>query len=363
MTRHGVDVLDSALVPTGELIPVDADRGGEVSWSYRPDGDATGATDVRRTARLTLTGDVDDGLLLSRLFRIWTELRATDGEWVRWYLGVFTCTLPPVSDDGTVVTRSITLAPREHLWRTRQLGDYQTVAKGADVRAVVMADLSTVFGITSTAFSSMPTLKSALTFEPDTTYATKFRRLFNAGGYDQPVTREDGIPTAQKLSTLTRKAPEATYGPRQRRVVVAGSVETLDPELPNVLRFHARNGPSLPILGNGIVEKRNTSTGPASINARGYEVMRQIDADATDHAELQDFADGEAKRLFAGGGVRWAGRIGLYPDHSERDVITVDRPRLGTTGVMDVTSWSFPLRRIQGDQDVTMDVTAELRIA
>lgn len=366
--RHGVTVLDSTLTETGETIPVDLERGGEVAWSYRPLAGASSeaTTEVRRQARLSLAGDVDDALLLSRLLRLWTELQAPSGEWVRFNLITGLSALPRRDDDGRVVRRELQVLPREHLWRTRRLDDYVTVGAADDVLQVVRDTLASVFGITTTAFpepSGSSVLGSAMTFDTDTTYYEFFSRLLAGIAYDQPITTVDGTPTAQPLEVLAGKGSEYVYAPGEGRVVVAGSLEPLDPELPNVVRFVARQGPSLPVEGNGYVTVRNDNTGPASIQQRGFEVFRAVSVDASSQPELESYAAQERQRLFAGGGLRFQGQVGLNPLHDDRDRVTLTRPRLGLSGLWDVTGWSYPLRMIEGGQAVLMSLTAEAVVA
>lgn len=366
--RHGVDVLNGSLQPVaGETLPIDPESGGAVIWDYRPEGGgATDTVEVRRRCELTLAGPVSDAVLLSRLFRVWVEMRATDGTWIRFNQGVFVSTLPGQDDDGTVIRRRLTLAPREHLFASRSLSDGVTVTATEDVLAHIRNDLSTVFGITATAFpapSGGSTLGVSLFCPTGTSYAEKWRRMLAGIAYDQVVTTPDGIPTAQALATLAGKGPEWRYAPGDGRVVVAGSVEPLSPELPNVVRFEARNGPSLGATeGNGLYTRRNQSDGPGSINQRGYEVFRSVQVDATTQAELVAFGNAEFQRLVAGGGLRWAGRVGWNPLHDERDVIGIVRPRMGLSGVWQVTSWRLPLARVDSEGAVLMDLTAELRV-
>lgn len=367
--RHGVDVLDSDLLPTGETLPVDPESGGSVTWSYRPSAPGSGATatvEVRRRCDLTLAGDVDDGLLLSRLFRVWAELRATDGTWVRFHLGTFTCTLPPRDDDGQVVRRRLTLAPREHLFASRLLEDSVTVLAADDVLTAIRDDLSSVFGITSTAFpepAGASTLGEDYYFPAGTSYAEKWRRMLAGIAYDQVVTNVDGLPTAQPLDVLAGKGPEWTYAPGDGRIIVPGSVEALAPELPNVVRFEARNGPSLGgTEGNGFYTLVNQSDGPASIDQRGYEVFLAVQVDAASQTELEAYGDAEFQRLTAGGGLRAQVQVGLNPLHDDRDVVRLVRPRLGLSGDWNVTSWTYPLRRITDAGAVLMPLTCEFRV-
>lgn len=366
--RHGITVLDADLAPTSDTLPVDWDSPGQVSYTYRPsapDSGATAVTEVRRTCRLTLAGEVDDDVLLSNLFRVWTELQAPTGEWVRFHLITGLCTLPPRSDDGTVVRRQITIAPREHLFRARTLDDWQVVEAADDVLDTIRDDLADVFGITTSAFpvpAGASTLGEDMVFETGISYQAKWSRMLNGIGYDALTTTVDGLPTSQPLDILAARGPEWTYAPGDGRVVVPGSIEALSPELPNRLTFEAR-GPSLgSIPGNGLYILLNQSDGPASIDQRGWVLPRTIQAEAANQDELEAFGDAEAQRYFAGGGLRWTGQVGLNPLHDDRDVLEIVRPRLATTGVWNCTGWTYPLGRIAGEQSVLMSLSAELRV-
>lgn len=372
LIRHGCDVLDPiSLDLTADTLPIDLDAGGEVRWAYRPDGAATAAAEIRRTATLNLAGDpdaVDEDLLLTRLFRPWIEMLSPLGDvWVRFHTGVFHSTLPRLSDDGQVTRWVLDLVPREHLWRLDELTTTETVAAATDVLDLIRAELAAA-GVEQTARFSTPdeatTLGEPLQFPAGTPRLEKWRRCLLAIGYDDLVTDEDGIPTAQPLGPLADRAPEVTYGPGLGRVLLAGSRSPIDPEIPNTIRVVARQGPSLgSIEGNGLWVWTNYNDGPASLLRRGFRVYRTVQVDATTQTEIIVAGRAEAARLAAGGGVRWQGRVGMNPLHSDRDVIGLERPRLGIDSeVHNVTSWTLPLRRATGVDAVTMPVTSELRV-
>lgn len=368
MWRHGVSILDGDLNDTGQTLPLDLDAGGEVAWSFRPSAPDAGATEtvgVRRTGRLTTSDAVSDGDLLSSAFRVWTKGLAPDGTWVRFNLLTGVATLPSRSDDGTKVAVGFNVAPLEHLWATRTLDDWETVAADDPVLDVIRDDLDTVFGVTQSAFPTPEgdgTLGEDMTFPAGTSYLSKWTRLLNGVGCDQPTTTAAGTPTSRLLADLAGKGPEWTYAPGAGRVVVAGSVDPLDPEVPNVARYVARRGPTLPEEGNGWVTLRNESSGPASIAARGFEVFRLVQADASNQEELEAFAAADAQRLFAGGGLRAQVRVGLNPLHDDRDVVRLVRPRLGLSGVWWVTGWRWPIGRFTSAEAATMSLSAELRV-
>lgn len=369
LVRHGVDVLlPSTLEQTDETLPVDWDSGGQVRWSYRPtttDASAVAVTEIRRTADFTLAGDVDDTLILGRLFRPWVDMTGPDGVTDRFYRGVYISSLPRVVDDGKAVRRQLEMVGREHRWRTRTLPEPVTVAAATDVFTAIADDLSTVFGVTVHALPAVAkTMGQDMVFDQGVGYLDKWSRLCRAVGYDSITTTVDGKATTKPLSLLAGMGPEWTYAPGEGRIVVAGQIDPLDPELPNVVRFSARRGPSLGnIEGNGYRTWRNQSTGPGSIDARdGEQVFRLVDVDASNQTELDAFALSEAQRYLAGGGTRFTGRVGLNPLHDDRDVIRLTRPRLGVDAVALVTDHTFPMRRIRSEADVLMDIVAEPRV-
>lgn len=373
--RHGVDVLYRDLTDAPETLPLDMDAGGSVNWNYRPSDPAAGATrtvGVRRSATISLAGDVDDGMIVARLFRLWSEEQAPTGEWVRWWSGVFTAHLPRRSWDGRVVRRNLTLQPLEHLWATRATDDGETIEFDADVLTLIKADLADVFNTTDTAFPTPAgdrTLGEDLWIPANTPYLTKWTKMLNGIGLDQPTTDEAGMPTSVLLSELADREAEITYAPQgdvveAGRIKRDGSVKPLDPSLPNVVRFTARRTPGLglPEEGNGWVTFRNQSTGPGSIDKRGFEVFREISADASTQDELEAFGAAEAQRYFAGGGLRFEGTVAWNPRHSDRDRVELIREALDLDGDWDLTSWKLPRTRVSGEGAVTMPITAEARV-
>lgn len=367
--RHGCDVLNNSDQPTSDLLRFST---GAVTWSYRPPDAVSGqqaqVSAVRRQADLTVPGSLTADLN-SRRLRLWTEWRLLDGSWARWHLGVFVATNPgAVSDDGTLLTRALHLADKSFLWSERKLADPVSVASTEVATAWVKADLTARFG--ETAFS-MPDSTgivggSGLTFEGDTSCLEMYSKVLATVGYDQLTADEDGKPASVPQSTIAAKTAEATFGSGQGKMLAAGDLEPLEARTPNVLRFSARQGPSLGnVDGNGLTYRYNTSTGPASIASRGFEVQQTIEVDASDQPTLEAIADAEQQRYFAGGGQRFRGRLALNPRMSDRDVIDLELPRLGITGgSWQVTDWSYPLSPVlSSDADVLMPFAAERRVA
>ena len=368
--RHRVELLDAHDQLTVDTLPIDEDTGGWVRWSYRPPDDwgqpGTDTATVRRKASLQLVGDVDDETLLTRRVRIVTEHQAPSGVWVPWHLGVYEPTLPGRTDDGILVRRTLDLAPKEHRWAQVAIGDWVTVDTGTNVLDVITEDLSDEFDETNVAFPTVddPLLGDVMQFPPDISWMEKWRRMLESIGCGPVHTNEDGRATATDLAALPGAPAEITYGPGHSRIVTAGSVDPALPTIPNVVRFVARRGPSLGgIEGNGWVTVRNQSDGPASIDQRGWEVLQTVDVTATDQTHLETIAAADAQRWFAGGGLRFTGRIGLNPRHSDSDVIGLVKPRLGLSGAWIVTDWTYPLRTIDQEAAVLMDITCEYRVA
>ena len=366
LVRHGVIVLDSRDRETGEVANVDQ-AAGDVSWSFRAGSDvtqaATSAAVVRRTATVRLVGTPTFPLEARRLL-LWTEIQAPSGVWVRFHQGVFVIANPEVRDDGTLVTRDLVLADKTSRYDALTLPTSLQIQAGTEPVGWVRAHLAAQFGETRFAFvANTAALREDMTFEASTSLLAVYNALLGAVGYDGLTTDEDGRPQARPLSAITGQAPEVTYGPGAAPIVTAGSLAPLLPTLPTVVRFVARQGPTLPELGNGIAERRNASTGPASILARGEEVPQTVEVDADSQAALEAVADAEAQRYFAGGGLSFRGQVGLNPRFSDRDVIGLVKPRLGLlAGAWVVTEWTYPRRAVTGEGDVLMGITCEQRV-
>ena len=363
--RHGVDVLNLAGVLTKDKLQV---TGGSVSWAYRPPelggqrADVVAA--VRGQGTVDVVGDLPVDLTGVRL-RPWTEWLLRTGQWARWHLGVLVITNPgAVAYDGTVVTRTLTLADKSHLWWTTPLAEPLHLPGSTVAVAWVKAKLAEVFGETSFAIaSSDATIGEPRTFEAGTSWLDVFSRVMESVGMDQLTADEDGRPASQALSVLAGQGPFVSYGPGAGKVVPAGSVRQLLPSLPNVVIFSARQGPSLGnVEGNGLAVRRNASTGPSSVSARGREVVHRVDVDVDSQAALEAVADADAQRYFAGGGLTFSGSVALNPRFGNRDVVGLTHPRLGFSGAANVTSWTYPLRPFTSDQDVLMPITAERRV-
>lgn len=354
----GVDVLDTALNETEETLPVDVDTGGTVRWSYRPtdrvNGSGTDVATTRRTASLTIVGDPGFNLLAHN-YRIWMDLNR-----VRWHLGVFACSLPERRDDGRVVRQTLELADLTWRWRQRLMAEPSVVDADTDVLALISAEMQTLFGITPDFGGASALLDEPLFSDQHEAWTSRWNQLLQAVGYDQLIADEDGTPTAEPLADIIGREAELTFSPDGPAYSsVATSVSAVLPSIPNVVRFVARRGPTLPVEGNGWTERRNQSTGPASIDQRGEEVVEIVDVEASDQTVLEAVADGEAARWFAGGGNRIQIAAALHPRLSDRDVVHVTKPRLDLDADTAITGWEIPLVRMTTQQAALMNITAE----
>lgn len=347
--RWAVDLLSTQLDPTGLELEFES---GSVSWQWRAQpnpGDAPVAAVVRRQATLVYRHKPGFNPL-AVYYRPWVEMRGPDGVWVRWHLGVFTAVLPPFRYDGladglgAVVWRDLALADLSHIWQADETSDPVVVAAGTNVAQWVRDDIAPRFDIADTSqITGTGTASIDYVFEPQTSWLSVYSTLLGAVGNEPLYADQDGLPTSGPLVDPETLEPDITYG-FGSTVVPAVSVEAVNPDLPNTLRFVARRGPSLAEEGNGIRTVINENTGPGSLQQRGGRtVLQRVEADA----QTQDELDAQAKALapfyFAGGGLRYVGEVGLDPRHDDRGIVGLDRPTIGLSGTWLVTSWTVRL--------------------
>lgn len=364
--RHGVDVLDRQ----GNLLPGERLRvlGGQIAYGYRPPdllaGQQAEVAAVRRTGGLTV---VAGPVLTSRRLRVWTEHRLRTGAWARWHLGVMVVVQDVPTDNGVLVERQLDLADKSRIWADVTLTEPLFLPPETVAVDWVKADLTARFGETRFAIagSAATVGEDGLLFEADTPLLQVYTSVLRTVGLDQLTVTEDGAPASQLLATVANRGPEITYAAGQGKVLAAGSVVPLLPTLPNVVRFSARQGTQAGNEdGNGLAYRRNRSTGPASLDARGYPVEVRVDVEAYDQPTLEAIADADAQRYLAGGGLSWSGQVALNPGHSDRDVIALGLPRLRIEQgpAWNVTGWTYPLDPIEDPRSVLMPITAERRV-
>lgn len=364
--RHGAEVVDRNGVPTGAPLNfVTAD----VAWAYRPPDTLAGSTtqvaDVRLTATLVVRGGNREHLGRSR-YRLWTEWQAPDGRWPRFYKGAYVAARPSAADDGRFVQHTLKLADDTWTWNnTQPLDQPVSFDVGTEPVAWIIQDLAATYGVVVHAISGNTlVLDRPITFDAGTSRLAVYNSLLQAVGFDDLYCDERGRPTSGPLADPLAGGAEVSYGPGQAKIMPAGNVEPLLPSLPNVVVFVARQGPGLVEEGNGQRTVENQWTGPASLDALGgtRNVLR-VEVDATDQAAIDAVARSQAPRYFAGGGLRFSGQVVLNPRHSDRDIIRLDKARLGLDGDWTLTSWTYPLHPGMNDPSAAvMAVTAEQRI-
>lgn len=359
----GVDVLNPDGSPADVIIEFDADLGGQVRWNYRPPdrvrGTGTAVAETRREASLTAICDPTVNLLGYR-YRIWVDLNG-----VRWHQGLFVAGLPDTDDDGVVVRRPLELADLTYLWGQPLVSDPTVDEADTDVLDLISTEMQARFGVTPDFGGASALLDEDMFHDANTRWLTRTNRLLEAVGYDQLIADADGTPTAVPLADIAERAAEVTFSPSgDGWTTVAGSVAPMLDSLPNVVRFVARQGPSLPEEGNGWATRINQSTGPASIDSRGgEEVVEIVEVEASDQETLDAIADADAQRWFAGGGQVAQITAAAYPRFADRDVVEVVKSRLGLDGDWLVTGWTLPLQRVVSETAVLMPLTVEQRVA
>lgn len=361
--RWGVETLNTVtLEPAGIQLDVVE---GSVTWQWRaqPDaGEHPVEAQVRRTGSLTYR-HLPGFNPLALLYRIWVEMRGPDGEWVRWHLGVFTAVMPPYEyegrsdQDGAIVMRPLDLADRSHFWQSHETDDPIIVEFETDIIQYVQDDLATRFrevdvsGIVGVGIASDDYI-----FDAGTPWLEVYSQILQAIGNEPLHADEEGRPRSRPVEDPELREAEHNYS-FGTTLLAPASIEAVNPELPNVLRFVAKRLPSLAEEGNGIRTMTNDSVGPGSIQQRGgRRVLMRVEIDAQTQEELDAQARALAPFYFAGGGLRLVEQVGLNPRHGDSDVVFLEKPALGIAGTWIVTSWTISL----GDITTTKTMQLEL---
>lgn len=302
------------------------------------------------------------------------DLAARKGEW-RWVpfrLGLFTVAkLPRLSHDGAVSTRQLTLTEVSGRWAERRLMRPLTIEPGTNVVKWVKDDLQVRFkepdvsGIddsTVTLGQNAAWDHDYIVFDRDTPLIDVYDRLLAYAGYEPLYVDVNGRPIGHLARDPQEQAAVWTFGlPLGTGVAPEVDVEPITPELPNVLVFEARNGPSLMEEGNGRRTIRNEDVGPGSINQRNRFVEDTVTVEADSQDELDRIARMRAQRLFAGGGWTLSTVARAVPLLGDSDVVSLAHT-VGTSGVWVTTQYGFSM--VAGDESaiVEMDYEAELLV-
>lgn len=348
--RWHVDLLNTVtLADTGITLDFTS---GQVSWQWRAQpnlGDAPTVAAVRRSANLTFR-HVSGFNPLGVYYRPVVEMRGADGDWVPWYLGVFVATMPGytydgMSDhDGAVVWRDLQLADISHVWQIDESADPVVVASGTGIAQWVRDDIATRFDVTDTSrIAGTGTATIDYVFDVGTSWLELYSTLLSAIGNEPLYADQDGLPASAPLTDPAVQPADIKYE-FGSTVVPAATIESVNPDLPNTIRFVARRGPSLAEEGNGIRTVTNESVGPGSLQQRGGRtVLQVVDIDAQTQDELDAHARAWAPFYFAGGGLRYVGEVGLDPRHDDRGIVQLERPPLGLSGTWLATGWTVRL--------------------
>ena len=363
----GLELLD---ITTGDSVSHDLNvKSGSVDWSYRVPSSVTGRADleakVRRTGSLVVSGEWGNINPLDVFYQVYVEIQSGSSPKTKWYLGTFVSTLPPMQWDGKEKTWDIDLADKTHLWNLRKLTDNYTIPFNRHILLWIQEELNSEFGESTYDFPAENIYtEDDLFIDEDTSYLDMFNVGLEHKGYEPLTVTAEGLPKTRDADDFYTVPIEHTYETNSTSTVVEGfDRDPVLAEAPNVLKFVARRGPSLPVEGNGIYTIYNYDVGVGSINSRGFETPKRVEVEADSQAELEKIARRDANAYFMGGGDRVQLSVGLNPRHDDRDIIGIVYPEGGLTDPSTkwaVTSWSVSLpESISSESDVTMDLEAE----
>lgn len=313
--RTGVELLDRATDTPVTDITADVDStGATITW--------TGSDDISRQCALTLTRDLAWDSDRVRIYRD-AESKLL-GVRARFYRGVFVLSRPDdtaddttfipsgftdVADDGTTATsygaaraRKVTGWDKLTLLRTKIGASWQTAWTPTGAATTLLAEVTRLLAasrwtgtvaLDPTAATTL--LPAPLTWPYDAQGGATFLRvlidLHTAAGFEKPWTDEVGALRARPLTAAATQGPEWTLNADDPLTTILGPqrVRTLDvAAVPNSWRYVASAWPRTTAEGDGeITLPANTSTGPASIAARGGTVWNDdvaVDGVATQTA-------------------------------------------------------------------------------
>lgn len=349
-----------------------------VTYNYsqpRP-GDSPTSTVVRRTGQLVV-GDpkpswLDPG---QSVIQPWVEIKIPGFDsWARFYLGEFVTLAPTRNVQESRTFHTYRLADRIQRYSRAKTEDWVVAPIKANIALWVRAILTNGewegwkihpnwdgFGETKI---DIPVAKEELDYDLVFPANTSWLEIINTSlesvGWDPISINATGFVTTQKAKTLT--ASEWDY-PTETPIVRSATVDPFVGEIPNVLIFKARRGPSLPEEGNGIFTVRNAGIGPFSIAGRGGEIVsEEVQVEASDQQQLVRLAASIAQVRFKGGGDVLRLKVGLNPLHDDKDRVTVTHEPAGVDAQeFWVSGWQVRMSEGIGDL-ATMDLTLEAAI-
>lgn len=286
--------------------------------------------------------------------------------WMRFDLGVLYNSLPVVEDTGTILSTSFQLGDFSYRLATREIFNPLSIPVSTDVGTYIKDTLNTVFGVATVGYTAPIGVVTTrvLTFEdPQTSWLVVFNTLLEEIGWSSLWVTSQGAVKIEPADTIDSKVSEWLYQPGSP-MIAASSVENLLQETPNQIRFVASpGGPTLPVEGNGYVTRTNIDIGPASVNERNQTVASTIPVAVNSQDALERVANAEANRIFAGGGIAMQLKVALNPLFDDRDVITIEKPRIAVTGLEEfmVTNWRIDLKSEMDESVALMNVKAVQR--
>ena len=363
----GVEVLD---LDTGQEIEHDLEFiSGTVSWSYRVPSSVTGRAEntaqVRRTGELNVAGDWGNLHPLQVLFRVYVTM-SSQGIESKWYIGTFVSTLPPRVWDGRTEQWRLDIADKSHYWSKHKLTDPRTVGFNRHILLFIQEEMLAKFDEDEFDFPSIDRFAlEDLHIEEGESYLDMFNVGLEHKGFEPLTATPEGLPKTRDADDYLETEIEHVYTTDSGSTVIEGlDTDPVLPEAPNVLKFVARRGPSLPVEGNGIYTIFNYDIGAGSINATGVEIEERVEVEAQDQNDLEKIARRDANAYFMGGGEHVKIRVGINPRHDDRDIIGLVYPDAGYYDPdirWAVTSWDINLpETVSSPEDVTMSLEAEV---
>lgn len=368
--RFGVDLISPT---TRDVLAQDIDvESVSVNWAYRA-VDPTHSVDVvdstpRRTGQMVIRHDPEFNPL-AVWYRPWIEELQGDLTWKRDALGTFTAArMPGVTRDSSITMRTIPIAEVSVRYVEHRLTAPLALEPGTNILQWIADDLQLRFGDPD-ASGLTPSPKTLgeneawdhdwMAFDVDTPMIDVYDRLLAYIGYEPLYVNRLGEPIAHPARDFEQEPVRYTYGGSGRGISPEVQISPVTPEIPNVIIFRARNGPSLSQDGNGQRVVRNEDTGPGSITQRGRVVFGTVTVDADSQDELDAIARFRAPRLFAGGGWTMDATARATPELDDSVIADITHT-VGATGRWLISAYGFAARAGQESAIVDMSLQAEL---
>lgn len=355
--------LESAEDVPSSVIPLW--ESGSVTYQYsqpRP-GDDANSTVVRRTGNLVVGDPLPTYMDPGRaLFKPYVEMQApSTGNWVKFYLGEFVSLAPTTDRTQDRIIHRYRLVDRIQEYARARTFDWYVADIDTNIALLVRDILGDEFGETKFDIpGTSDVLDFDLVFPSGTSWLEVINTCLQSVGWDELSIDSEGRNTTRPSANL--KGVEWHY-PEDTPIVTSAKVEPFVGEIPNVLIFKAKRGPTLPEEGNGIFTVTNQVIGPLSVDGRdGTIVSEEVLVEASDQNKLQRLALAIAEIRFKGGGDVVRLGVGLNPLHDDKDLVNLRKTDLGIDDQRFwVSSWSIKMSSSVRDM-ATMSLTLEAAI-